>query len=177
MSHADIIDYLCEHGLISGIQARLTPLVGGVSSDIILVEDGTKRFVLKRSLEKLRVQDEWHCSTARNITECEAIRYASRLFPANVPRILHADSERRLFVMEYFGGEFSPWKTQLLDGIVDLRIADNIAELLAKMHAASWLAGDVQQRFDTGADFFALRVEPYLLTTGDRHPAPEADLL
>ena len=96
MSHAEIVNYLYEHGLISGKQAQLTPLAGGVSSDIMLVEEGTTRFVLKRSLEKLRVSDDWHCSTARNVTECEAIRYARQLFPANVPRILHADSENRL---------------------------------------------------------------------------------
>lgn len=170
MSQAEILDYLYEHRLLSVKQAQLTPLAGGVSSDIMLVEEGTNKFVVKRSLEKLRVADDWHCSTARNITECEAIRYASRLFPANVPRILHADSERRLFVMEYFGSDFSPWKSQLLDGIVDLSIAEVIGKLLAKMHTASWRADDVRKRFDTGADFFALRIEPYLLTTGLRHP-------
>jgi aminoglycoside phosphotransferase (APT) family kinase protein len=170
-SQADILDYLRKHRLLSGNHARLTSLAGGVSSDIMLVEEGTKKFVLKRSLEKLRVEDDWHCNTARNITECEAIRYASRLFPANVPRILHADSENRLFVMEYFGSNFSPWKSKLLEGIVDLNVAENTGNLLAKLHTASWNAGDVQRRFETGADFFALRIEPYLLTTGQRHPA------
>jgi len=170
MSQAEILDYLRKHRLLSGNQAQLTPLLGGVSSDIMLVAEGTKKFVLKRSLEKLRVEDDWRCSTARNIAECEAIRYASQLFPANVPRILHADSERRLFVMEYFGSEFCPWKSQLLDGIVDLNVAESVGKLLAKMHTESWHDGDVRRRFDTGADFFALRIEPYLLTTGQRQP-------
>jgi 5-methylthioribose kinase len=156
--------------LLCGNQAQLTPLAGGVSSDIMLVEEGARKSVLKRSLEKLRVEDDWRCSTARNITECEAIRYASGLFPDNLPRILHADSERRLFVMEYFGSEFSPWKSQLLDGIVDLNVAESIGTLLAKMHTASWRADDVRRRFDTGANFFALRIEPYLLTTSQHHP-------
>ena len=170
MSHAELIDYLRENGLLSGDQVRLTPIAGGVSSDIMLVEEDIKKFVLKRSLEKLRVDDDWHCSTARNITEYEAIRYASQLFPENVPRILHADPEHRLFVMEYFGCEFVPWKSQLLKGVVDLQVGEKIGKLLAEVHTASWLAADVRQRFDSWADFFALRVEPYLLTTGERHP-------
>src|ERR1700741_4395245 len=101
MSQAEILDYLRKHRLISGDQARLTPLTGGVSSEIMLVEGDTNKFVLKRSLEKLLGEDDWHCSPAGKIRECAAIRYASGLFPDNVPRILHADSEQRLFVMEY----------------------------------------------------------------------------
>ncbi|MEX0641742.1 MAG: aminoglycoside phosphotransferase family protein [Pirellulales bacterium] len=170
MDHAEIIDYFQKHGLLAGHQAQLIPLAGGVSSDILLVVEGGKRFVFKRSLEKLRVEDDWHCSTARNITECEAIRYASQLFPESVPRIIHADPENRLFAMEYFDSEYSPWKQQLLEGIIDLRIAERIAVVLATLHTESWLSADVRQRFDTADDFFALRVEPYLLTTGQRHP-------
>jgi aminoglycoside phosphotransferase (APT) family kinase protein len=170
MSHAQLIDYLREHRLLPGKQTRLTPLEGGVSSDIMLVAEGDIKFVLKRSLEKLRVEDDWYCNTTRNITECEAIRYASQLFRENVPKILHSDAERRLFVMEYLDSEYTPWKSQLLKGIIDLRIGEKIGMLLAELHASSWLAAEVRQRFNTGADFFALRVEPYLLTTGKRHP-------
>jgi hypothetical protein len=32
------------------------------------------------------------------------------------------------------------------------------------------LQPDLCRRFDTGAEFFALRIEPYLLTTGRKHP-------
>lgn len=170
MSHTQLIDYLREHGLLPGKHTRLTPLTGGVSSDIVLVEEGHTKCVLKRSLEKLRVADDWHCSTTRNITECEAICYASELFHDNVPRILHSDAENRLFVMEYFDNEYKPWKSQLLKGNIDLQVAEKIGTLLAELHASSWLAAEVRQRFDTGADFFALRIEPYLLTTGNRHP-------
>jgi hypothetical protein len=55
-----------------------------VSSVILQVDAGSTRVVLKRSLEKLRVEDEWHFSTARSITECEANLSASQLFPESV---------------------------------------------------------------------------------------------
>jgi len=170
MDDIALIDYLGKRGLLSDEQVRLTPLAGGVSSDVLLVESGSERFVVKRSLEKLRVKDDWQCNTARNITEVEAIRYAGGLFPESVPRILHADAENRLFVMEYFGSDFSPWKQQLLEGIIDIGLAQRAATLLATLHTTSWLNADVQRKFDTGDDFFALRIEPYLLTTGQRHP-------
>lgn len=170
MNHDELVDYCRQHGLLTGNRARLTPLAGGVSSDIMLVEQDSRQFVLKRSLEKLRVEDDWRCSTARNISECEAIRYASRLFPENVPRILHADAEQRLFIMEYFGSEFTPWKTRLLKGDIDLQVGEKIGALLARLHGSSWLAPGLRKQFNTGADFFALRIEPYLLTTGQRHP-------
>jgi 5-methylthioribose kinase len=170
MDQAELIVYLSEKGLLVGDGAHLTPLAGGISSDIMLVEEGSTKFVLKRSLEKLRVEDDWHCSTARNITEYEAIRYASKLFPESVPRVLHADPDQRLFVMEYFDDEYSPWKGQLLAGLIDLNVGRKIGEMLAKLHSASWLSTDARQRFGTDDHFFSLRVEPYLLTTGKRHP-------
>lgn len=57
MNQAKSTDYLREHGLLSGDSARLAP-AGGVSSDIMLIEQGPKKFVLTRSLEKLRVEDD-----------------------------------------------------------------------------------------------------------------------
>jgi 5-methylthioribose kinase len=169
MDRSALINYLRQRGLISEGPIRLTPLAGGVSSDILLVEGDHERFVLKSSLEKLRVKDDWYCNTARNVTEYEAIGYAQTLFPESVPQILHADREQRLFVMEYLGDQYTPWKQQLLMGSIDQQVAERVAILLAKLHSSSWLAKQVQQRFDTADDFFALRIEPYLLTTGQRH--------
>ena len=48
--------------------------------------------------------------------------------------------------------------------------AARAARLMATIHAASWADADVQARFQTWPNFFALRVEPYLLMTGSRHP-------
>jgi len=48
--------------------------------------------------------------------------------------------------------------------------AARAAKLMATIHSASWGDSEVQAGFQTWPNFFALRVEPYLLTTGSRHP-------
>lgn len=169
MDDAKLIEYLRSAGLLSGDSPRLVPMAGGVSSDISLVEAGDERFVIKRSLPQLKVVDAWFCDTRRNITEFEAIRYAGRLFPDSVPRLLLTDADNRLFAMEYFGSEFTPWKTQLLQGEINIEVGRKVACLLAALHRGSWGDAAAREAFNTGADFFSLRVEPYLLTTGRRH--------
>jgi aminoglycoside phosphotransferase (APT) family kinase protein len=169
MDDAKLIDYLHSAGLLRGPSARLVPMAGGVSSDISLVESDHGRFVIKRSLPQLKVEDAWYCDTRRNITEFEAIRYAGGFFPDSVPRLLLTDADNRMFAMEYFGPEFTPWKTELLRGNVNLDIGKKVAGLLAALHRNSWCDPKAIEAFNTSSDFFALRVEPYLLTTGQRH--------
>lgn len=48
-----ILDQLLRDGRLSNTDAIVTPLTGGVSSDIYLVEDGEKMWVVKRAPEKL----------------------------------------------------------------------------------------------------------------------------
>lgn len=170
MQDTSLIAYLRQHDLLTGDGPRVTPLAGGVSSDIVLVESDCESFVVKSALEKLRVKDDWHCSTERNITEYNAICYAGDFFRDAVPKVLHFDRERRLFVMEYLGKQFVPWKSQLIRGELDRSIAIHTATLLASLHSHSWANVDAKSKFDTGADFLALRVSPYLLTTAKRHP-------
>jgi aminoglycoside phosphotransferase (APT) family kinase protein len=63
------------------------------------------------------------------------------------------------------------WKPLLRDGHCDPVFAAQVGDALAAIHAAT--AGDaaIAARFDTGALFHALRLEPYLLATAERHPA------
>lgn len=170
LDDAGLISYLRSAGLVTGSGAKLVPMTGGISSDIAIVESSSERFVIKRSLPQLKVEDAWFCDTKRNITEFEAIRYASRLFPDAVPRLLLTDADNRLFAMEFFGPEFTPWKTQLLQGVVNFKVGSKVAKLLALLHKGSWQDPVAIASFDTLPNFFALRVEPYLLTTGRRHP-------
>jgi aminoglycoside phosphotransferase (APT) family kinase protein len=170
MDRRSLVEYLRRSGLLSGSEPDVIPLAGGVSSDVLLVADGRRSVVVKQSLEKLRVKADWHSNTARNTTEYEAIRYASSLFPDAVPELLQVDRENRLFVMEYLGEEYTPWKSQLLQGRIDLALAGSTAKLLATLHSQSWMRPELRAQFNTGADFHDLRIEPYLLTTGQRHP-------
>lgn len=85
-----LLPRLQSAGLIDGTDFRVTPLTGGVSSDIVLVESSMQRLVVKEALDKLRVKDDWFVDVSRNRVEQSFFEYAAPLMPAAVPRILGA---------------------------------------------------------------------------------------
>ena len=170
MTKAELIDYLLQRQWIQDKRAEILSLAGGVSCEVTLVRTSTRQFVVKRALEKLKVPDSWYCDPRRNLTECKAIQFASRFIPEAVPNILGADAERNLFIMEYFGDDFTLWKSQLLEGVICEATAKEMATLLATLHNATWENREAEQTFETTDDFYSLRIEPYLIMTGRRHP-------
>ncbi len=169
-NEAKLIDYLIQHRITQSRDIEIVPLSGGVSSDISLVRAGEQEFVVKQALEKLKVKDDWHCDTARNITEHNAIQFAARFMPEAVPKVLHGDTQNRLILLEYLGAGFTPWKSQLLAGQIDESTGAKAARILATLHNATWGNAEAQEMFDTTESFYTLRLEPYLVTTGSRHP-------
>ena len=61
------------------------------------------------------------------------------------------------------------WKAQLRRGEADQRTAREVGTRLAAIHRATAGRADLRDRFDTGSIFHAIRLEPYLLATGERH--------
>jgi aminoglycoside phosphotransferase (APT) family kinase protein len=169
----DLRVYLSRHGLATSASTRITPLQGGVSSDIWLVEEQGSRFVVKRARPRLDVPDEWLADVSRNHFEQEFLAYVGAFLPGAVPRILHADPEHGLFAMEHLAGHVT-WKSLLLQGIASPAHADQASRLLATIHRHSWNDPDARRRFDSLGNFQQLRIEPYLHTTGQRHPALQA---
>ena len=165
-----LLDILRRDGRVSDPYASLTPLAGGVSSDIYLVSDGDNRFVVKRALAKLRVRGEWFASVGRNATEQEYIRCISSFMPEVVPRLTSSNPHAGYFCMEFLGSDFDNWKNLLLDGVCLTEHAARAGEILGIIHHKT--AGDtgIARKFETSVDFHQLRLEPYLLTTGRRHP-------
>jgi len=108
--------------------------------------------------------------TARNRVEHDCLACLDRIAPGSVPRILFRDAEAGLFAMEFLDERFANWKAELLRAWPGRRMQTRAAKLMATIHAASWGDAEVQARFQTWPNFFALRVEPYLLVTGSRHP-------
>jgi len=170
----DLIPILISRGLIASADAKVTPLAGGVSCDIYLIEDGDKRFVLKRALAKLRVKDDWFADVNRNRYEQDYLDYAGSIMPANFPKILHRDNDHGFFTMEYLGDEYVNWKKMMLAGNHESKHAISAAMTLACIHQRSWNDPDVRARFATDQNFYDLRIEAYILTTGRRNPALKA---
>ncbi len=169
MTETELERYLRDAGLLRAGPTQITPLTGGVSSDIVVVSQGQRSFVVKQALAKLKVADEWFSNVDRNRVECQALEYCGRVMPAAVPKLLHADPEVPLFVMEHLGPDWVNWKTPLVRGDIQLSIAERAARFLADLHRHSWEDEELRRRFDTGDNFYALRIEPYLLTTGRRN--------
>jgi aminoglycoside phosphotransferase (APT) family kinase protein len=157
--------------LAAGHPVRLTPLPGGVSSDICKVETDTRTFVVKRALSKLRVADDWQAPTSRNRHEADWLEVAGRILPGAVPAVLARDDDAGLFAMEYFDPHSFPvWKERLRDGHVDPAFAAEVGRRLVTIHAAT--AGDpaIASRFSTDSIFHAIRLEPYFEAAAARHP-------
>ncbi|MCA9059485.1 MAG: aminoglycoside phosphotransferase family protein, partial [Planctomycetaceae bacterium] len=157
-------------GVVQHSDAVLTPLTGGVSSEICLVVDGPRRFVVKRALPKLKVAADWFADVRRNQHEWEYIRYVQRFLPDAVPTLIHCSADHSYFAMEHLADDFQNWKRLLLNKHLELTRAGQAGVLLARIHSES--AGDEQAKrlFDTTDGFFQLRIEPYLVATGLRHP-------
>ena len=167
----DLIEPLRRMGLLNaGEPARLTPLTGGVSSDISLVEAGGRRFCVKRALPRLKVAALWEAPVERNAAEAAYMRAVAGWAPHAVPRILGEDAKAGWFAMDYLAPEDHPlWKAQLLAGIVEVDFAAAVGRDLAIIHARSAADPTIPVAFANDDTFEAIRIEPYLRATGRAH--------
>ena len=147
------------------------PLAGGVSSDIWRIETRRGPVCVKRALARLKVSADWQAPVERNAYEVRWFETAGRIVPEAVPRILGHDKAAGFFVMDYLDPAiYRPWKEELRQGRVDLMVAADVGERLARIHGGTAGSCDVARSFDTGALFHALRLEPYLEATARAHP-------
>jgi Ser/Thr protein kinase RdoA (MazF antagonist) len=171
---ADLIGYLRERHLIPDGPVDVRRLSGGVSSDLhAVIPAAGGGVVVKRALDKLLVQDDWRADTSRNRYEVAWFRRAAAIpgLDGHLPRILHDDAERGLFVMEFLAGAWSTWKARLLDGHLDVESATLAGAVLGGIHAATFRQPDIATSFATAPLFEELRLAPYLRTTAARVPA------
>ena len=168
----DLERLLQAHGLARpGEVARYSALPGGISSDIWRVDLPGRSLCIKRALPRLKVGVEWKAPLSRNAYEWAWLCFAAEEQPQAVPRPLAHDPAAGLFVMSFLDPATYPvWKEQLLQGLVERKVAAQVGRVLARLHGASAACSDLQARFDTLANFRALRLEPYLLATARRHP-------
>ncbi|MEM7010728.1 MAG: phosphotransferase [Verrucomicrobiota bacterium] len=175
MAEVEFRQQLLEDGVISS-KATLTPLVGGVSSDIFRVDDGDRVFVVKRALAQLKVADEWHADLSRNQFEVAYLNVVGEILPDVVPKVLSHNPDRGYFTMEHLGDGFRNWKTMLLTGECNPEHARRAGQVLGIIHRETSDRDDLREQFDTTDNFHDLRLEPYLLKTAERHPSVDPQL-
>ena len=176
--HAALLPALRRMGLLKDGQAfEISALTGGVSSLIVKVSTEEHSFCVKRALPQLKVAALWEAPVSRNRGEVAWLRYANRIIPGSVPQVLGEDEQDCIFAMAYLPStQFPVWKQQLLDGVADSQTATRVADLLAKVHAASARDIALLSTFDHDEDFVAIRLSPYFLHTAQKHPECAAAL-
>ena len=128
----DLLASLLADGIVQSNSASLEPLAGGVSSDIYLVHDGERKFVVKQVLEKLKVEADWFADISRNETERQYIDTVSRISPGSVPEIIAYG--HGYFAMDYLGEGYVNWKQAMLKGRFEVYWAHQAGSLLGKIH-------------------------------------------
>lgn len=166
-----LLKLLQRDGVVRTSNAQLTPLSGGVSCEIYLIEDGAEKFVVKRALAKLKVKADWFADISRNRHEWEYIRYVAKFLPEAVPALRHCSESDNYFAMEHLNGSWVNWKQLLLAGKANVEHASRAGNILAQIHRHSAGDAEAMRLFDTTQNFFQLRIESYLLATGAKHPA------
>jgi 5-methylthioribose kinase len=162
--------YLRGRGVLPEGEARVEPLGGGVSNIVLLVEAGRTRVVLKQSLPRLQVADEWLAKQARILTEGAALELYGTLAPGAAPAVLDLDPERYTLTIAAAPADWTPWKDALLAGEADPAIAARLGELLGVWHTATAGSAELRDRFGDHEAFEQLRVDPYYRTILRRHP-------
>ncbi len=175
---ADFLATLARMGLLSpGEEPRITPLTGGVSSDIVRVDLLRGPVCVKRALPKLKVKAEWQAPVERNRWEVAWMRRAGSIVPGAVPRILGEDPGAGMFAMEYLAPAQHPvWKERLRDGVIEPAFAAEVGRRLVLIHAHTARRDDVASAFATDHVFYPIRLEPYLAAAARAHTDCAAQL-
>jgi 5-methylthioribose kinase len=158
-----------------GRAASIRALSGGVSSDIWRVDLSRGPVCVKRALPRLRVAQLWEAPVERNRYERLWLQAAGEALPGCVPAVLSWDDAQGLFAMQYL--DYPVWKERLRSGEANPAFAAMVGAALARIHAATAGRDDVAKRFPTDDIFYAIRLEPYLVATAEKHPDLRPKLL
>lgn len=176
LSTGSVGRYLRDRGLIeSDDDIEAVELGGGVSNVVIAVRSQSShessdafRAVVKQSLPRLRVADEWLAKRERVLNEARALDLLGQLTPGRIPRVLDVDPGEYVVTIERAPDDWCDWKRLLLAGHVDARVAGDLGRLLAGWHAGTSGAGAVPPELDDPEAFEQLRVDPFYRTIAAR---------
>ena len=188
LSAANAVAYLVDRGVLTRADAGNASaefLGGGVSNIVIRVNVGGADgdgLVLKQSLPKLRVEDDWFADQARIHRERAGIDHLVRHHQDSTqarpwwafPRVVDEDRDNFVFVMTAAPEDGANWKEQLLGGHIDVAVAGSVGTMLGEIHRSSMVVGqsvpDDLVAFEDLDCFVQLRIDPYHRATALAHP-------
>ena len=163
--------YVAERLGIDIATITATSLGGGISNHVVLIETPEQRFVLKQSLAKLRVEEDWFSDRNRIFRESASLRKLSPLLPpGTLPEILFEDRDQFAYAMTAAPASAATWKTKLMHGSVDTATAEQVARIQASIMRVSWQSPEWEREFGDQTAFEQLRLNPYYEITAERHP-------
>lgn len=170
LSTTTVGDYLRERGVIEQPPDRVEELSGGVSNVVLGVSAAGRALVIKQSLERLRVAEEWRAPRRRILAEAAALRVVAGLMVDAAPTVVDVDPVRMTLTMDRAGEGWSDWKSQLMAGRIDAAVASRLGASLAALHggtAGAVLPPEIGSEKDS---FEVLRLQPYHATVAARVP-------
>ena len=172
----DLMKALEEMGLATPDErVRVTPIEGGVSSDIYRVDLDWGTLCVKRTLPALRDFRDWVLPVARSGFESEWLKIARIVVGESVPDVL---GERPgIFAMEFLDpAQHAAWRTQLCKGNINPSTAAEIGRTVGRIHSATANNVAVARRFASHRIFEAARIRPFFLETALAQPTVAARL-
>lgn len=166
-------------GIEPGEGMVVEPLTGGVSSDIVRIRlaNGTD-YAAKRALSRLKVARDWEAPLERNHYEVAWLRRASSIVPGAAPKVIAEDQANGIALLDYLPpDDYVLWKAELLAGRANPQTPVAVANVIGRIHAATLNDAAVAAEFATDHLIDALRFDPYLRATAERHPSLSEKIL
>src|SRR5205085_1877529 len=157
------VRYARTRGLIGETQSATAELLaGGVSCNVVRISpDGAEPFVLKQALPKLRVKADWRSDPVRITREILLMELAApSLGERCIPRILDKDVANYTFAMASAPLDAHNWKSELMAGRLDERLAAQCGAMLRKLQEIT-VTGAARDALLEKKFFRELRIDAY----------------
>ena len=132
-------------------------------------------YCAKRALPRLRVKALWEAPVSRNTEEVRWLRTVRAWIGEQAAAVVAHDEAAGVAILRWYDPtHWQNWKTQLLAGSVDLRVADALGRALGTIAREAARRPELATPFDNAALFDALRIDPFFRHIRARYPRLDA---
>jgi predicted TIM-barrel enzyme len=164
--------YLREKGVVAAdAPIHAEELGGGLSNVVLYWSVPGRDGIVKQPRPRLLVADEWLVDVRRILNERDAIALLSnRVGSGSIPVLTFSDDEAMAIGMNAASPGSRLWKSELLDGTLDVERSRQAGRLLREIHDATRDDPDVAARFVARPLLDQTRLDPWYRAAAVRHP-------